>query len=162
MFKIGDYVIYRKDLCIVKEIKNNKYYKLALIDDESLTISVPIENKLGFLRKPITLEEANDIISNIPNIQPIITNDKLIENEYKNLMRTSKHEDLIKIIKTTYLRNKERLDLGKKIGDKDEAFFNQAEKNLYNELSYVLGMNYDECKKYIIDCVSKINCDINV
>ena len=130
MFKIGDYVIYRKDLCIVKEIKNNKYYKLALIDDESLTISVPIENKLGFLRKPITLEEANDIISNIPNIQPIITNDKLIENEYKNLMRTNKHEDLIKIIKTTYLRNKERLDLGKKIGDKDEAFFNQAEKNL--------------------------------
>ena len=114
MFKIGDYVIYRKDLCIVKEIKNNKYYKLALIDDESLTISVPIENKLGFLRKPITLEEANDIISNIPNIQPIITNDKLIENEYKNLMRTNKHEDLIKIIKTTYLRNKERLDLGKK------------------------------------------------
>ena len=141
MFKIGDYVIYRKDLCIVKEIKNNKYYKLALIDDESHTKSVPIENKLGFLRKPITIEEANDIISNIPNIQPIITNDKLIENEYKNLMRTNKHEDLIKIIKTTYLRNKERLDLGKKIGDKDEAFFNQAEKYLYNELSYVLGMN---------------------
>lgn len=80
---------------------------------------------------------------------------------YINLMKTNKHEDLIKIIKTTYLRNKERLDTGKKIGDKDETFFKQAEKYLYNELSYALGLSYEECKNYIIECLNKINGDNN-
>ena len=159
MFKIGDYVIYRRDLCVIKDIIDNKYYKLSIIDDETLTINVPIENKLGLLRKPVTLSEVKKIISTIPTIEPLKTNDKIIENIYKNLMKTNKHEDLIKIIKTTYLRNKERLDSGKKIADKDEIFFNQAEKYLYYELSYALGLSYEECKNYIIEYVNKINGD---
>ena len=162
MFKIGDYVIYRRDLCMIKDITDNKYYKLSLTDDDSLSISVPIDNKFNYLRYPISISEANEIISKIPDIEPIKTNDKLLEGVYKELMKTNKHEDLIKIIKTTYLRNKERLDSGKKVGDKDQTFFKQAEKYLYNELAYVLNMGYDDCKKYIIECVTKINGDNNV
>lgn len=161
MFKVGEYVIYRRDLCIIKSIVDNKYYKLSLIDDDTLTISIPIENKLGLLRYPISIEKAKELITKIPNIAPINTNDKLLENAYKELMRTNKHEDLIKIIKTTYLRNKEREENGKKAGDKDQTFFKQAEKYLYNELSFVLGMNYQECKNYIIECVTKIKGDTN-
>ena len=41
-------------------------------------------------------------------------------------MQNGTHEDLIKIIKTTYLRNKERLDNNKKTTDKDNYYFNQA------------------------------------
>lgn len=83
MFKIDDYVIYRRDLCIIKDIIDNKYYKSSIIDDETLTINVPIENKLGLLRHPVTLSEAKKIISTIPTIEPIKTNDKIIENIYK-------------------------------------------------------------------------------
>ena len=67
------------------------------------------------------------------------------------------NEDLIKIIKTTYLRNQERLNKHKKVGDKDLTFFNQAEKLLYNELSYSLGITYEECKNYIINKITKEN-----
>lgn len=161
MFKVGDYVIYKRDLCLIKEITNNKYYKLSLIDDETLTISVPIENKLGYLRHPMSIDDANKIINTIPLIEPLQINDKLLENEYKNLLKTNKHEDLIKIIKTTYLRNKERIKTGKKIGEKDQLYFELAEKYLYNELSYTLDMTYEECKKYIIECIIKINGDNN-
>ena len=78
-----------------------------------------------------------------------------------NILKTNKHEDLIKIIKTTYLRNKERLDAGKKIGDKDQTYFELAEKYLYNELSYALKISYEDCKMYIIECVTKMNGDIS-
>lgn len=159
MFKIGEYVVYKRDLCIIKDITDNKYYKLAIIDDDTLTISVPVENKLSLLRYPISIDEANNLISKINSIKPLNLNEKLLENAYKDLMKTNKHEDLIKIIKTTYLRNKERLDNGKKIGDKDQTFFEQAEKYLYNELSYVLNMSYYDCKNYIIECVTKISGD---
>lgn len=162
MFKVGDKVIYRRDLCTVKCIIDNKYYKLSLIDDNTLTISVPIDNKFKYLRYPISLEEARKLINKIPSIEPIKTNDKLLENTYKELMRSNNHEDLIKIIKTTYLRNKEREENGKKTTDKDQTFFEQAEKYLYNELSLVLNMTYQECKDYIIKCVINIEGDNNV
>ena len=70
-------------------------------------------------------------------------------------METNTHEDLIKIIKPTYLRNHERLNQGKKAGDKDLTFFKQAENYLYNELSYSLDKAYEECKNYIIEKVTR-------
>ena len=66
------------------------------------------------------------------------------------------HENLIKIIKTTYLRNKERLDNNKKIGEKDQHYFEKAEEYLYNELAVVLNMSYDNTKDYVIKKVSEI------
>ena len=90
------------------------YYVLVPISDETLKIDVPTNNKMGYLRSIITKEEVEKIIKNIPNIEPIKSNDRMIENEYRNLFHTNKHEDLIKIIKTTYLRNKERIDNNKK------------------------------------------------
>ena len=44
----------------------------------------------------------------------------------------------------------------KKISDKDNFYFDKAEKYLYNELSISLNMNYEEVKKYVFDTVSSI------
>lgn len=160
MFKEGEYIIYKKDLCKVQKLETNPttkeiYYKLSPVTDESLFIKVPASNKFHNLRYPITKEEAQNLIQNIPNITPIQTTDKLLEGTYQTLMKTNHHEDLIKIIKTSYLRNEERINKGKKIGDKDQAFFNQAERYLYTELAYALGKNYEDCKNYVINQVEK-------
>ena len=156
MFKVGEYIIYKRDLCKVTNIEND-YYTLSPVQDESLSIKVPASNKFNNLRYPLSKKEVEELMSRIPDIEPIQTTDKLLENTYKELMKTNKHEDLIKIIKTTYLRNQARLNNHKKVGDKDLTFFNQAEKLLYNELSYSLGITYDECKTYIIDKINKEN-----
>ncbi|MBQ8681413.1 MAG: CarD family transcriptional regulator [Bacilli bacterium] len=160
MFKVGEYIIYKRDLCKIKNIEkssrtNEDYYTLYPIQDESLSIKVPVSNKFNNLRYPLSKQEAEDLIAKIPNIPPIKTSDKLLENTYRELMKTNTHEDLIKIIKTTYIRNQARLNQGKKAGDKDQTFFNQAEKYLYNELSYSLSKTYDECKDYIIKKVTQ-------
>lgn len=162
MYKVGDYVVYKREVCEVISIKEKEfmdmdYYVLVPISDNTLKIDVPVNNKMGYLRPLITKKEVEDIIKTIPNIKPIISTDRFIENEYRNLLNTNKHEDLIKIIKTTYLRNKERLDNNKKIGGKDDEYFKQAEKYLYSEFSIVLGMSYDETKKYVIEKVKEID-----
>ena len=156
MFKVEEYIIYKRDLCKVINIEND-YYCLSPVLDESLSIKVPTSNKFNNLRYPLSKSEAEDLISKIPSIKLIQTTDKLLENTYKELMKSNNHEDLIKIIKTTYLRNQERLNKNKKVGDKDLTFFNQAEKLLYNELSYSLGITYEECKNYIITKITKKN-----
>jgi len=92
----------------------------------------------------------------IPKIKVIENSSKLIENDYKELLKSGSFEDLIKIIKTTYLRNNDRILNNKKKGDKDDYYFNLAEKYLYTEFSIVLGMDFNETKEYIINEVMKI------
>lgn len=159
MYNIGDYVIYRKEVCIVNKIneklyRNKDYYQLIPINDETLKLDVPTDNK--HIRSLISKEDITRIINTIPQIEVLKKTDKYIENEYKNLMLSGRHEDLIKIIKTTYLRNKERLDNKKKITDKDNNYFKMAEKYLYTEFSIVLGLSYEDTKKYVIDNVEKL------
>lgn len=156
MYKVGDFVVYKRDVCKVLEIKKAyfkdlDYFILLPLNDKTLKIQVPTNNK--FLRDIISKEKVEEIINNIPNIVLIETDNKLIENEYKRLLNSDKYEDLIKIIKTTYLRNKEREDSKKKISDKDKFYFEKAEKILYSEFSIALNMTFDETKKYVTDKV---------
>lgn len=156
MFKINDYIIYNKDVCKIKEIKekfykNMDYYVLISISDPSLKIQIPINSNK--IRELISLDEINNIIKKIPTIEIIKDNDRLIENTYKTLMQSGTHEELIKIIKTTYLRNQKRTESNKKISEIDDSYFKKAEKYLYNEFSIVLNKTIDETKEYIINKV---------
>lgn len=115
MYKINDYLVCGKDVCKVyaieeKKFNNDDYYLLKPVKDLSLKISTPVNDKAKKIRPLITKKEVETIINNIPNILPIDVDEKLLEQNYKNLLKIGTHEDLIKIIKTTYLRNKTRLD----------------------------------------------------
>ncbi len=162
MYKVNDYVVYKKDVCLVKEIRQNKmnginYYILVPVSDESLIIDVPVDNKLNFIRDVISREDALKLIENIPNIEPINNiDDKYIERAYKELLSRGTYEDLIKIIKTTYLRNDYRLKNKKKVSEKDSNYFNQAEKYLYNELAVSLNMDFTQTKEFIIKKVNEL------
>lgn len=155
MYQEKDYVIYKKDLCQITKIetiKEKTYYTLKPQNDKTLSIKIPTTT---YLKKPLSKEEALTLIHKLTKIPPLNINEKLLENEYKSLLKTNKHEDLIKIIKTTYLRNMTRKNSGKKESDKDTNFFEQAEKYLYTELAYSLNMTYDDCKNFILEEVKK-------
>ena len=74
---------------------------------------------------------------------------------FTQLLNTNNHENLVKIIKTTYLRNENRINNKKKISDKDDKYFNLAEKYLYNELSISLNETIENIKEYIFKIVNK-------
>ncbi len=160
MFKKGSYVIYKRDVCKIIDITKNEYtnrdsYILVSLSDESLRICVPTDNKNGYLKRLLTKEEIEKLIDNIPNIKPVEADSHLLDNVYKELFKSGSHEDLIKIIKTTYLRNKKRKEAKRGIGQKDDEYFKKAEKYLYNEFSIVLGLDFDETKKYVFDKVKE-------
>ena len=161
MYKKGDYVVYRRDVCIIRDIKESKlknttYYVMNPIDDSSLIIDIPIENKMGFLRDVISTDKAKKLIERIPKINPIENiNEKNLDAKYKEMLYTGNYEDLIKIIKTTFLRNESRVNNKKKISEKDNTYFKLAEKYLYNELSVSLNMSVEEVKDYIFRVVNK-------
>lgn len=160
MHKINEYIIYKREVCqitdIIKKFRNNQdYYLLTPLSDDSLKIKIPTDNK--DIRNLITKKEVNKIIELIPSIEIIDSDTKSLENIYKELITDGTHESLIKIIKTTYLRNKERIDNNKKTTDKDTYYFNLAEKYLYQEFQIILNLTYEETKDYVIGKVEKIS-----
>ena len=159
MYKIDNYIIYKREVCKINDIlpnyyNGNDYYILSPLSDNSLTVKVPTSNQE--IRELITKEEIDKIIASIPKIDIIDASTKELESIYKKLISNDNYEDLIKIIKTTYLRNEERVNNNKKATDKDTYYFNLAEKYLYEEFSIVLNLSYDETKEYVINKVSSL------
>ena len=162
MYKENDYLVYKRDVCKVKEVRKNKltgmdYYILVPVMDKSLIIDVPVDNRMGYIRSILSKEEIEELIKKIPFIEPLTNiSDKYLEKTYKELLYNGTIEDLVKIIKTSYIRNDNRIKNNKKISDKDKMFFDKAEQYLYSELSVVLNMSYDETKEYIINRIQKL------
>ena len=86
MYKINDYIIYKREVCKINDIlpkfyKDNDYYLLSPLSDDTLTIKVPIDNKE--IRNLITKKEIDKIINEIPRIKPVDSDTKTLENIYK-------------------------------------------------------------------------------
>ena len=145
-----DYIVYRKETCKIIG-KEDRYYKLVPINDTSIKYKVPVNSNL--LKKVITKEEIDRLLLEIPEINIIDLGEKQIEQEYKELMKSGTHEDLVKIIKTSYLR----ILNNKRISEIDDEYFKRAEKYLYEEIGIVLNLSFEDTKKYIINKLKKAN-----
>lgn len=153
MLKVGDYVIYQEQVCQIKEQKINEFtnlesFILVPVTDSSLKLNVPVNNPN--IKNLMTKEEIKNLIALMPSIPLIDIEDKLLENEYKRLYHSGSKEDLIRIIKTTYRRNQDRLNNNKKISEKDNKYFTLAENLLYSEIATVFGISLEEAKEYIL------------
>ena len=153
MLNIGDYVIYQEQVCQIKEQKINEFtnlesFILVPVTDSSLKLNVPVNNPN--IKNLMTKEEIKNLIALMPSIPLIDIEDKLLENEYKRLYHSGSKEDLIRIIKTTYKRNQDRLNNNKKISEKDNKYFTLAENLLYSEIATVFGISLEEAKEYIL------------
>ncbi len=149
-----DYIVYRKETCKIIE-KEDGYYKLVPVNDTSIKYKVPVDS--NFLKKVITKEEIDRLLLEIPEINTIDLGEKQIEQEYKELMKSGTHEDLVKIIKTSYLRNQIRILNNKRISEIDDEYFRRAEKYLYEEIGIVLNLSFEDTKEYIINKLKKAN-----
>ena len=117
MKNVGDYIVYQKDVCKIVDRKENSFshldcYFLVPLRDESLKLSVPVTNPN--IRDLMSLDDIEKLIVEIPTIPYIDLDDKQLEAEYKRLMNEGTPEDLIQIIRTTYMRNQKRIEKNKK------------------------------------------------
>ena len=103
MYKVGDVVVDKRDVCRINEIKekyfkNTDYYVMSLIDDDSLVINIPVDN--SDIRNVISKKRALELINKMPDIKIIDIQDKNIENEYKSLLYAQKIPALVSLIKS--------------------------------------------------------------
>ena len=81
----------------------------------------------------------------------VIDNDKLREAHYKEAIRSNDCRELVKILKTLYMRKMARFAAGKKTTASEERYFKQAEDNLCNELAFATGKDRANVKEIIAE-----------
>jgi CarD family transcriptional regulator len=136
--------------------KEREYYILKPLYMSASTVYIPVDTAEESMRKVMSKEEAEELIHEIPGIPLItITNEKLLEQEYKSCMKANRCESWIKIIKTIFLRKQKRLEAGRKVTAVDAKYYKMAEDNLYGELAVALNMPKDDVEAYIIQEMDK-------
>lgn len=161
MFEKGEYVVCGgKGVCMVEDAatlnisgidREREYYILKPVYLPGSTVYIPVDTARESLRRVLSREEAEGLIQAIPAIPLIvIANDKLLEQEYKNCMRTNSCLELIKVIKTIALRRRRREEAGRKETAVDAKYFRIAEDNLYGELAISLNIDRSQVEEYII------------
>lgn len=164
MFGVGEYVICgNKGVCVVESIttlnltgvdREREYYILKPLYVPGSTVYVPVDSPKESMRRVLEREEAQKLVETIPEIPMlVITNDRLLEQMYKDCIRTNDCADLVKIIKTIYVRKQKRIKAGRKVTAVDAKYVHLAEDNLYGELAVALDMSRKEVENCIAEAI---------
>lgn len=164
MFEIGEYIIYGNNgVCKVEDIgkldslgmsKDRLYYTLSPYNTKGSKIFTPVDNKKVIMRPVINKEEAIELIEDFNNIGSLgVSDDNRIEQDYKEALKKCDCRELVKVIRTIYVRKKSRLEEGKKITAGDEKYLQMAEDCLFEELSIPLEMDKEQVKEFISEKV---------
>lgn len=162
LFKKGEYIVYgTTGVCMVKDIttmdredvpKEKLYYVLEPARTTGGMIMTPVEGNKSIMRKVLTKEEAYELLDGIKTIDKLwVTDEKQRENKYKEALKTCDCREWIGIIKTLYLRKKDRMVRGKRLTEVDERYMKKAKENLQGELAITLGIPEGEVEQFILD-----------
>ena len=155
MFQVNDTIMYgTQGICKIVEITEKdfmgtkkEYYVLKPMNDSSATLFAPVNNvKIeSKMRRILTEREIYALIEAMPKEEAKwIKNENERKEQYKQIIASGNHMELIKMIKALYLQKQEREADGKHLYLSDERFFKEAERILYDEFQYVLNIKREE------------------
>ncbi len=160
MFEKGEYIVYgTTGVCQVRDIttvdmegipKERLYYVLIPSGTSGSKILTPVEGNKNVMRRILTKEEAYRLIDGIQEVDRLwVADEKQRELRYKEALRTCDCREWVGIIKTLYLRKKDRMVRGKRLTEVDERYMKKAKENLYGELAIPLGISPAQVEAFI-------------
>ena len=127
--------------------RKKKYYTLQSMEDSRDRAYVPTDVESN-IRRPVSREEAMDLISRMPDIEVLrVKNEKFREQEYKNCIADFCPENWIKVLKTLYKRTQNRGS----ITSMDKKYQMLLEHALYSEFSFALGIPANRMTQFIAE-----------
>lgn len=161
MVQIGKKIIYRDQVCTVQatlpNYKNDEDYYVFVSDyDPSLQITVPVRIAQDIMRPLISERQIAELMEKIPTIEAISLDNWSRGAEYKDLIDDGSYENILRIVKTTHLRQQDKIERHKRPSENDKWHFRRAEHLFYSEIAAALNMTYSEAKLYITQQVSAL------
>ena len=162
MYKIGDYVVYSTiGVCKIADIKTEEFYgedKTYYIIENAFgnksVVHIPTDNDIlmAKLRKPHTKSELKDMIKLVGKEKvEWISEYKIRSETYSAALKSGIFVEILKVLKAAYINEKECLAVNKKISMTDKRITDTAEKLLFEELSVVQGITFEEAKEMLTE-----------
>ena len=152
--------VYKRQVTDISKIaisgasRDRLYYVLQPAQDKEGRIFTPVDGQKTEMRRILNRKEAAELIDSIPSIGNLwVADERQRELNYKQAVNSCDCREWIKIIKTLWFRNQQRLSQGKKITAMDRKYFKMAEDNLYGELSVSLEIPKEKMEEYITEKV---------
>ncbi len=161
MFQAGDYVVCGDNgLCRIEQIgvpdfdtfERNKAYYFLRSEEDGSRIYVPINTHMP-LRAPITQQEAEALLSSLPDLQvnpPSCRDRKALQRYYQELMHLHTCEALAISVKSIYSRH---IKTPGRMSGTEEAILRKAEHQLCSELAAALSISYDSARSRMLDAL---------
>lgn len=162
LYKIGDTVLYGTDgVCTVTDItvrtfgkEKAEYIVLTPLYQSGSVIYVPIasESLLAKMRRVLSEGEIRQIVREVAGEEcdEWITDENERRYAFKAVLQSGDRREVIRMIKKIYLHGKMQKENGRKLHHSDEQMMKDAEKLLYDEFAYVLGIKPDEVLSFIM------------
>ena len=166
MFHVGDTVLYgAQGVCKIEGTEENdlggntvEYYVLRPVFDENAKIYVPMNNQmlLSRMRDTLTDQEARRLLDSTSDAELIWNeDDTLRKQQYQAILSRSMETELLSVVKTLYLHQKEQKAKGKNLHISDENIYKQAKGILLCELAFAMGISQEEAERLLMSCLSK-------
>ncbi len=157
MYQKGDYVVYgTKGVCIVEDVMAIDWgmdcisaeklcYKLTPRFVKGSTIYAPVENEKTVIRPVMSGEEAKAVLERAGQLETLwVKDEKEREKSYRDALLSGSSTEWSRIVKTLYLRKRERQKSGKRMTCIDERYLHIAESILFGEMSLPLHLTVKE------------------
>lgn len=159
MYQEGDKVINSNGVaCVIDRIERMKmphskirknYYVMHDIQKSDNIYYIPQENEEN-MRLPMTKAEAEGLIDNIPQVDPIdVKFDRFRDEAYRKCMKEATPEVLVAMLKYFVARKKKRQRVGKSLSAIDEKYMRISSRNLFSELSCSMDISVEEAEDLV-------------
>lgn len=168
MYQKGDYIVYgTKGVCLVEDVMSIDWgldcisseklcYKLTPRFVKGSTIYAPVENEKTVIRSVMSGEEAKAVLDGAKALETLwVKDEKEREKSYRNALLSGSSMEWSRIIKTLYLRKKERQKTGKNMTCIDERYLHIAESILFGEMSLPLHLSVREVEERYFQIVNE-------
>lgn len=154
-YQKNDYVIYGGNgVCIVEDIctmdgsgldDSRVYYRLKPLYEKGSMVYAPVDNLKSTLRELLSESEIHNLMEEFPDIEPItFQNEKSIEMEYRNVLQSYKSRELMRVMKTAFMRMRKRQRENKKVVLVDEKYFHKSKELLFGEWAVILNSSKED------------------
>ena len=162
MIKVNDTVLYGSHgVCTVagtltRQVggREVEYFLLKPVFERSSSIYVPTQNEalVSKMKRILSAEEIFEMIRSMPEEEQLwIENEADRRRMFQEILNSGDRGRLVRLIKTLYLRQQNRLEQKKNLLMSDEKFLKDAERILYEEFAYVLKLERDQVLPFIMN-----------
>lgn len=160
MFEIGESFIYGSSgICKLEEIQERNInsqqrlcYVLHPVYEANSTLYIPVGNEKleAKMRRLLCPEEIYRLIDAMPGQEgDWIENENQRRDCYSQMLASGDRIQLVQLLKGLFLRQQELRAAGRKLRMSDERFMKDAERMLYDEFAYVLGIPRENVFSFI-------------